>query len=416
VTRISHRTIEPVLQFGIKRGSLASAGLLLAFAVVSSGCPKAARPPSRPSVTKVCSGPERCRGRNPRVDDITILQQPGARPHWAPDGRQLLYDRRGRDGYADVLLTDLKGRTVNLTSGKRGIGQKNNGNAVFHPSGDYIVLVSEVSEHFGARNKIYGDPGLGLFSNLWAMNREGSKYWQLTDIPIRKHLFGKTPVMGVVNPHFSQDGSKLMWTERYDGKSGGWGKWRIKMASFVVADGRPRLENERTVVVPKKGNYVTGMGFLDPDRLLVAGNLSGQHEWGMDQYVYDLRTGDLRNLTSTPDYWEEGSAISPKSKRIVYMTNRDSRYELDRSNRNWSTQPMERDYWLMTRDGEDKERLTYFNEPSAPEFLGGRTIVAACEFSPDGRYLAGTLGIDHGTGKQRQMTLKVVLIRLKEAL
>ena len=98
------------------------------------------------------------------------------------------------------------------------------------------------------------------------------------------------------------------------------------------------------------------------------------------------------------------------------MTNKDSRYKLDRSNRHWSTQPVERDYWLMTRDGKDKERLTYFNEPSVPELLGGRTIVAACEFSPDGHDLAGTLGIDHGAGKKRQMTLKVVLIRLKEAL
>lgn len=74
------------------------------------------------------------------------------------------------------------------------------------------------------------------------------------------------------------------------------GDGRIKGADFVVQDGVPRLENEKIVFKPTEGNYVTDVGWLDKQALLIAGNLNGQHEYGMDQYAFDLQTGRLVNL------------------------------------------------------------------------------------------------------------------------
>ncbi len=349
--------------------------------------------------------------KNPRIKSIKILG-PGARPRFSPAGDLLVFDRRNDDGFYDVYISDLAGSIVNsLTSGKKGINQRHNGNAQFDRSGRFIVFVSEEARHPTKFIKSLGDPGIGLYSNFWATNRQGSEFWKLTNVPANHK-----PVIATVNPEFSPDGSTLVWTERYDKKrKDNWGEWRLKAADYVNSRGKPSLRNERVLVTPRKGNYITAMGFVGPRKLLVAANLDGQHEYGMDQYIYDLKSGHATNLTRTPETWEEGSAIAPNGQ-IVYMSNLESRYKLNFSRQDWSRQPLERDYYLSDVKGQS-ERLTFFNVPSAPEYLGYRIIVAACDFSHDGRYLAGTIGIDHGKGKKRKnVELKVILIEFKEPL
>jgi len=174
--------------------------------------------------------------------------------------------------------------------------------------------------------------------------------------------------------------------------------------------------NERVLVTPSQGTYITAMGFIDARRLVVAGNLNGQHEYGMDQYVYNLATRQFVNLTNTPDIWEEDSAVAPNGQ-IVYMSNINSRYKFNFSRADWVAQPVEREYYLMDINGQHKERLTFFNDPSAPEYIGNRVLVAACDFSPDGKYLAGSMGIDHGEGDRRKnVELKVILIEFEKPL
>ncbi len=361
----------------------------------------------------LCGAEGGCATKSPRIDRIRLLVQSGARAHWAPDSKRVLFDRRGDDGYADVYIADLSGNVSAITAGKSGIGSRNNGNAVFHPSGDFIVFVSEEDRHMFGKNKLIGDPGLGIFCNLWATDPSGSQYWKLTDIPIRRKLFERTPVMATVNPHFNKDGSLLVWTERYGGDQGDWGRWRLKIARFVVRQGEPRLEDERVVFEPTTGNYVTAMGFLDANRLLVSGNLDGQHEFGMDLYSLDWKTGRTANLLDSPESWEEGACVSPDGRRIVFMSNRESPYKLDRKNKDWASQLLEREYYMMRSDGRDLERLTHINDPEAPEYLGGRNMVAVCEFSPNGRYIAGTLGIDTRSDNKRRLELKLILMHLK---
>jgi hypothetical protein len=118
-------------------------------------------------------------------------------------------------------------------------------------------------------------------------------------------------------------------------------------------------------------------------------------------------------LQNTPLFWEEDASISQGS-RIVYMTNIDSAFRFDFGDVNWAAQPMERDYYVMDANGNLKERLTFFNEPSAPEYLGYPVLAVASDFSPDGRYLAGTIGVDFGRGARRDVVLKIILIRLRE--
>jgi hypothetical protein len=368
--------------------------------------------------SEYCEGPQ-CRAKSALISSMKTIHHSGVRPRWSPDGARITFDRRNAAQWYNVFLSDRDGKILaSLTEGKQGISAKNHGNAVFHPKAPFIVFVSQEQEHMLDFKPAMGDPGIGLFSNLVATDPAGRAFWNLTDIPIRKRLmFDKTPAYASVNPHFDVTGDRLFWTERYaEGPTRkSWGMWRIKMADFGVRDGQPVLSNVAAVPIPMTGNYVTSMGMLDAHTVLLAGNLDGQHEYGMDQYAYDLRSGALTNLTKTPDIWEEGACASPSGGQIVYMSNASSPAMLDFS-KDWVAQSPEREYWIMDRTGANKRRLTYFNDRTAPEYLGKRVMVAACDISPDGRTLAATVGVDMGGQGELGLSLKVVLIEFARAL
>ena len=351
--------------------------------------------------------------KNPKIQNFTMILQNGARPRFSPDGSCIVFDRKNSDGYYDLYIATLKGDIINsLTEKNIRVNQKNNGNGVYHPSGKYIIFISEENNHLYDSNKSIGDPGVGLFCNLWAIEISTKKAFKLTDIPITQSLNDKTPVIGSVNPHFTPDGKTLIWTERYDsGGNHNWGKWRIKSADFILDNDIPSISGEKVLFTPQNGNYVTFLDFAGNEKLLLSGNLDGQHEYGMDEYIYELNSKKLSNLTNTPEVWEEDATVID-NKYIIYMSNIDSEYKLDFNNPNWQKQPIQRDYYIMTPEGNNKEKLTYFNDPAAPEYLGKDVLVAASDISPDNKILAASLGIDFGAVK-REIELKIALINLQ---
>jgi uncharacterized protein (TIGR03437 family) len=345
-----------------------------------------------------CGGASHCAGKNSKLTNFTMLQQGGARPRWSPNGQTIVFDKQNADKYSDVYLMDYFGNiTAGLTKDNPGITQKNNGNAIFDHSGNYVIFVSEAPDHVEIPAVLgASDPGIGLFSNLWATDILGSRFFQLTNVPVATSLTDPTPYYAVVNPNLSLDGTQLVYSFRYGpGGPEQFGMWRLMSAPFSTAAGVAGIGASSVLFQPSKGNYVTSMGFLDSTHLVVAGNLNGQSEYGMDQYVLDAQTDAVEDLTDTPTIWEEGSCSSPNKQWIVYMSNATSKFQLDFQNPDWIHQPVQREYWLMDRNGNNKEQLTYLNDPSAPEYLGGNNvIVAACDWSPDGRSIVGTLGIE----------------------
>ncbi len=352
-----------------------------------------------------------------RVANIQLILGAGARPKYSPAGTRLVFDRRNFDGYYDLYLSDTNGQIIASLTQNRAINQRHNGNGIYEPTPNYIIFISEVQEHFLDFLSPFGpvpftEPGVGVFNNLWAT--DGQSFWQLTDIPIMQTI-GSGPAMGSVNPRFSADGTTLIWTERYEkGGNHNWGRWRLKAGDLGTGPSGPVLENQRIILEPTLGNYVTAMDFLTPTVLLVAGNLDGQHEFGMDLYRLDLLTGATQNLTNSPEYWEEGSCVAPSGK-IVYMTNRDSQFIVD-FDQNWVGQPVERDYWIMDPDGSNKERLTFFNDPSAAEYTDWRSLTIVCDISPDGMTIAATIGRDFGDETTARVHWQIWLIELNDPL
>jgi len=349
------------------------------------------------------------------VQSVRIIADQGGRVDWDPSGSdRIAFDRQDADGFYDVYTISADGTgLVSITDGRSAIGQRNNGNPCWHPSGRWIVFQSEHPQHFGLRNRWASDPGVGCYCDLWVTDPDGQHFSQLTHHRVKQRLFDGLPVMGVLNPHFSPDGKWLVWTERY-GDGGRWGRWRVWRARWSVSsEGVPALQQPEVVFTPGEdtGCYVTCLG-VTPDnrRLLLAGNLSGpdHDEFGMDLYLYDLEKRRLVDLTRDPKEWTEGAALTPAGTKIIYMSNKG--WPMDFSDQHWYWQKRRREYWMMNLDGSGKQRVTYFNTPGHREYRGRRVIVADCSWSPDGRRLAATLGEDMSEGEKADFHLRVAVI------
>lgn len=365
-------------------------------------------------------GAPAARAQTMELVSVRIIAETGGRVDWDPSGRErIAFDRTNRDGYYDVytILPDGSG-LVSLTDGRSGIWQRNNGNPCWHPSGDYIVFESEHPDHMNVQDSWQSDPGVGCYMELWATTPDAAGFWQLTEHPQKMRLDDHRKVKGVLNPHFTPDGSRLIWTERFD-DGGKWGKWRVLAADFVIApDTGPRLENPEVLFTPtpSMGDYVTCTD-VSPDgtTLLLAGNLEGQDEFGMDLHVFDLPSSVLTDLTNDPVEWTEGSAFTRDGTGIVYMSNHGDPFDF--SNPHWNWQKIRREYWIMGLDGSGKTQVTHFNTRGYPEYdlYDGRdVIVNDCSWRPDGTQLASTIGVDVSPTDQANYILKVGILTFRQ--
>ena len=202
---------------------------------------------------------------------LSTVKPQGARVDWSRTNGLVAYDRMGDDGYFDVYVMAPDGtRDMCLTCGKAGlVPQENNGNPAWHPSGNYIVFQSEVA---GSRATPFASaPGKGVDNVLWITDPAGREFTQLTA------LSTSDPDRGVLHPHFSADGSRLSWSEMYEGadlQTGAFfGHWRLVVADFVVGpDGRPGLRNVRKFEPGVPGFYENHGFSPDGSRLVFSSN------------------------------------------------------------------------------------------------------------------------------------------------
>ncbi len=167
--------------------------------------------------------------------------------------------------------------------------------------------------------------------------------------------------------------------------------WALKLADFSLPGGEPTVTNLRTLRPGRAPRFYESHG-ISPDgrKILFSGNPDGQDELGIDIYTYDLKTGELRNLTSTPEEWDEHAQYSPDGRRIVWMSSRGLGLPDN-------PQKIRSDYWIMSADGSNQRRLTYFNEPGHPEYVPGGATAADSSWGPNGKEIVAYIITNHQT-------------------
>lgn len=309
------------------------------------------------------------------VESIRFVAS-ASRVDWSGALNQIAFDRIGADGYYDVFVGLNSANERCLTCGHASFPAHAGGPA-WHPSGAYFVFqgVDPDLEFLPADQAAYEKrmtaPGWGVNNNLWIMRRDGAAAWQLTHVAAG---------MGTLHSHFDAGGARLLWSEKisYEGPTG---RWTMKVADVVWESSGPQLRNVVDVAPLGVDLFYETHGYVAGDAKIIfsAGDPLGQM---LDIYVYDLSRGELSNLTSSPDIWDEHAHVSPDGTRIIWASSRDVTMT-----REYFLPYL--DYWIMDVDGSNKRRLTYFNEPSAPEYYAGGAVTGDFSWAPDGRSIAG---------------------------
>ncbi len=323
-------------------------------------------------------------GASPYVTSIQTLRKVSGRVDWSRAKNIIAYDYPGSDGYFDVYTMNPDGSGDKcLTCDRPELPNLHQGNPAFDPTGNWIVFMVQKGPSLGKLD-YYANPGAGANCDIWIMDAQATHFWQITNV---ERIQG-----GVLHPHFSHKGNKIQWVERYSSQPDPHGTWKIKVGDFSVQNGVPTVTNIQTYEPGKQGFFYETHGFSkDDSKIYYCGSQDSQNAYFFNIYSLDLESGAVTNLTGTTQDWNEHADLSSSGNGIVWMSSMGI---------GTPTGPgVSSDYWLMYPDGGVKTRLTYFNDPSAPEYVPNVTHVTSADnsWSPDGNALVATLIYDQAT-------------------
>ena len=325
----------------------------------------------------------------------TVVEERGGRVDWG-ENDLIVHSRYGKDGYYDLWLMRPDGSDAKcLTCGNNKVPQLHNGQPAWHPSGLYIVFQSQEPSlpHTRQEDNVQTQPGFGKHNNLWVTNAEGKNFYQLTDIKKDR---------AILHSHFSHDGSKLTWAERI---GPGASDWAIMIADFVETP-EPHLANIASYRPLGRVWYETHAFSRDDSKVLFTAGTGAKSWSGFDIWEMEIATQKVRQLTSSPEIWDEHAQYSPDGTKIVWASSRGYPYDPETFSKVVAT--LKLDYWLMDADGSNKQRLTYFNDPQSDHYLGYTVIVADCSWSPDGKKVVAAILC--GSGRENT---RIVVIELE---
>ena len=305
-----------------------------------------------------------------------LVSERGGRVDWSYRSDLIVHSRYGKDGYYDVWIMKSNGSDARcLTCNISKIPSLHNGQPSWHPDGRYIVFQSQDTKfpHTKKIDYLYTQPGHGLHNNLWIMDLKNRNFYQLTKVKFEQ---------AILHPSFSPDGKKLLWTQKM-GKDKF--NWSIMVADFVEKP-IPHIENVKSYQPEGKVWYEAHQFSKDCKKILCTIGSGKRAYYGYDIWEMDIKTQKLKRLTFSPDVWDEHAHYSPDGKKICWVSSQGYKYTPERWSRTLKTE-----LWIMNSDGSKKRKITHFNEPGHPEYIGERVIISDNCWSPDGKKIVITL-------------------------
>lgn len=308
-----------------------------------------------------------------RVKSIKRLAE-GTSPDLSFDGNRIAYNKKVNDCY-EVFLMNVDGsnqRCLTCNNVPQKIRGKHKGKATFHPGGKYLLISSE-NEH--GNHGLTTIPGIGDNHDFWMIDLENSVYTRLTNLPSNTAL---------QYPRFSNDGKKLIWSQRFQKekraifkKGKEFGYWKIMIADFVITSNNVKLENIKTFEPGGKGYYEPHGFSPDDNRIIFSAAIDPvKTQVNLDIYTFDLTTHILTNLTNSDDIHDEMALYSPDGRKIALM----SGYFVGW----WPEFGYKTDFYLMDSDGKNRVRLTNFNDPDSTSYLGHNSQITKLAWRQDG--------------------------------
>ncbi len=313
------------------------------------------------------------------VKEIRRLRPGGGRLDWSLQGDWIAFDERGPDGLYDLWVSRGDGTAAScLTCDRVKFRNLNALNPTWHPSGMYLAFqVQDAPRKLELGPLELATPMRGLFSEVWIITRDGRDSWQIS----RSGPNGGA----VLDPCFSHEANLLLWSERFSTRLRPWGEWGVQVAEFRVRRGLPDLGKVRTYRFPQQP-LLLATGFTPNDRGVIAAASSSPLDRGLDLFVLDLTSETREPLTRTPDFQDEAAQYTPRGDQVIWTSDRGI------APTPAGGLPRHSDLWVMDvpsaeGPGGRQERLTFFNDPQSPHFLG-EALLDDFALNPAGDQLA----------------------------
>ncbi len=334
-----------------------------------------------------------------------LLHGDGGRVDWSETKQMLVLDRIGAKGFARIWTMDKTGNNLRcLSCDSAALPEEHHGNPAWHPSGKYIVFQvtdPKVANRAMSKTKLYRlytSPGAGTNNNIWIMTSDGKRVWQITKIKKSE---------GVLHPHFSPDGSKLLWAQRLNNEKG-IGRWAIKLADFSDQSGEVVVSNITTLTPGNMLWYETHGFAPGGDSIIFTGMPTvgkGANGADFDIYTYNIKTTELKCLTDKSlKQWDEHAHFTPDGKRIVWMSSMGNPQPAWRLNQF----SVKTDFWIMNADGTNKQQISFFNAPTGKRSKHKRVIASDLSISGDSGLLYGYIQ-DPGTMTRPGSVVRLLL-------
>ena len=311
----------------------------------------------------------------PVVESSRLLVEGGGRVAFSARGDLLAYDRPDADGRYDIFVLDMATLSERcITCRIYDLRRTSNFNPTWQPSGESLVFqVQRNPRRLRIDALEMTTPNRAVHSDLFIMRADGSDYYQLT----RAAEMGSA----VLDPHFSYEGDRLIWSERVTSRGRGFGEWRLQSANVVTRRGIARLKGSRKYL-PGKGVFIPHGFSPDEKKILLSGTREGQSEAGIDVFLLDLETEELQRLTHTSRGRESIARFAANGTNILFTAERPiDRRDVDLANAETLVLPGS-EIWMMNLDGTEKRQITSFYEEL------GRVTVGDLAVSPDGEVIA----------------------------
>jgi Tol biopolymer transport system component len=252
----------------------------------------------------------------------------------------------------------------------------------WHPSGRWFFVAAERDTYTTPpllgwnRDYVEGMIRSGLWTDMYAVSPDGTRWHRLTDF--RSDVKGVAD--GFTGPAFTNDGKKAAWSQVVDGNvlTYTFGRWELILADFQEVNGVPALINRQNIT--PKGMDWNEVGNFHPDNqlLLLTGSVEKAAQ-GMDQYLLNIKTNALTNLTNSPKVWDEHGRLSPDGRKIIFMSAHPYRDDPKSS----EVLTIKTEFMMMDSNGGNLVQLTHFKTPGYPE--SNEAIAANPMWHADGR-------------------------------
>jgi len=293
---------------------------------------------------------------------------------YSPDGTKYIISKQDEvDGVFQIYVGTTGDTTLTCISNYDAPGnsggllrkwkERNKVMVQWHPSGEFIIC--------GVEKEFYNELVItpydlrlgwlqsGLWLDIWAVRPDGSMWYNLA--PLAK---------GMTGPAFTSDGTTAVYADAdpdSDITVDVFGKWKLQKVEFSIDGGVPSFSTKEDIS-PEGARWLEPGNFHpDNEQLLFNSDIGMENAEGQDQYILNINTGEVTNLTNSPEVWDEHGVFSPSGNKILMM----SSYPYRNDPAAYRTLSIKTEFMIMDIDGSNLEQLTHFREEGYPEYHEG---------------------------------------------